>query len=117
MEKKLRLEDVPEAIIEIDRKVTKIEALLKDLQYISNSSKVDSLLTVQKVADLLEVTPSTIYRYTRNNTIPVCKGPSTKRLYFSRQQIIDWIKSGRRKTVTEISNDVDSLLNEKGKSN
>ena len=50
---------------------------------------------------MLCLTVPTIYGFTQRNEIPFNK--KGKRLIFIKQQIIDWVKEGRRKTVKEIN--------------
>jgi hypothetical protein len=46
------------------------------------------------------------------NSIPYSK--KGKRLYFSKQELINWIKEGRQKTITEISNEANTFVKIKG---
>lgn len=66
---------------------------------LSNSSK-DELLTVDKAAELLTVSVPTVYGYVHEKSIPFMKRRG--RLYFSKDEILLWIKSSRRMTRDEI---------------
>ena len=89
----------------IDARLSNIENLLISIKYAPKEKnkhpESDELLTIDEVAELLHLSKTTVYSKHSKGEIPgVCK--KGKRLYFQRQVIIDWIKSGRRKTNAEI---------------
>ena len=69
----------------------------------------DELLTAVQTADFLSLELSTIYSLVNQKAIPYMK-PNGKRLYFSKQELIGWIKSGRKKTVSEMASDATNYL-------
>ena len=71
----------------------------------------DQFLTIQQAAEMLCLTVPTIYGLVHDAKIPVSK--KTKRLYFSKQELTEWIKTGRKKTVAEISLEADNYLSKK----
>ncbi|HMQ06047.1 MAG TPA: helix-turn-helix domain-containing protein [Saprospiraceae bacterium] len=78
----------------------------------------EQLLNIDEVANLLHLTKPTIYSKHSKGEIPgVCK--QGKRLYFQRDVIINWIKSGRKKSNAEIEAEAESYLskNKKGLNN
>ena len=68
----------------------------------------DHLLTIKQAAEFLNLSVPTIYGYVHRMEIPVCK--KSKRLYFSKQELIDWIKTGRKKTSAEIAAEADTFI-------
>jgi excisionase family DNA binding protein len=59
------------------------------------------LISIDEVAELLHLTKPTVYsKHSRKELPGVCK--RGKRLFFHRQTIIDWIKSGRKESNAEI---------------
>jgi len=68
----------------------------------------EQLLTVKQAADLLNLSIASIYGLTHRAVIPVCK--RGKKLYFSRQELLDWIKDGRKKTAKEIDAEAERHL-------
>lgn len=104
----LTLEKLPEAVNQLFNKLESIESLLLDKS--GDQSEVDQLLTVSQVASFLDLSIPTIYGYVSRAEIPVCKRKHTKRLYFSKQDITNWIKKGRRKTISEIESEADNQL-------
>jgi len=70
--------------------------------------ETDQFLTIQKAAEMLCLSVPTIYGLVHDAKIPVSK--KGKRLYFSKQELTEWIKTGRKKTVSEISSEADNYL-------
>ncbi len=68
----------------------------------------DQLLTIQQAGDLLNLSIPTLYGYVHRAEIPVCK--KGKRLYFSKDDLTNWIKEGKKKTFAEISAEADLYL-------
>jgi excisionase family DNA binding protein len=74
--------------------------------------ETDQLLTIQQVADFLSLSVPTIYGLVSKAEIPCMK--RGKRLYFSKDEIKNWIKAGRKKTLAELDSEADDyLLNQK----
>lgn len=79
----------------------------------------EQLLTIQEAAKLLSLTVPTMYSKVSKGELPVCKAPGSKRLYFSRTELIDYIKTGRKKSNAEIEQEAKAYLsnNNKGLNN
>jgi len=73
----------------------------------------DQLLTIQQAAELLNLSVPTIYGLVSRSVIPVSK--KGKRLYFSKQELLNWIKEGRKKTKGEIEAEAQEYINRKRK--
>ena len=101
----------------IEARLSNIENLLLDLKHSSQEGNVqtetDELLTVEGAAKLLILSVPTVYGLVSKNEIPVSK--KGKRLYFSKQELTDWIKTGRRRTSAEIEIQAKTFLNRKAK--
>ncbi|KAA9350036.1 helix-turn-helix domain-containing protein [Larkinella humicola] len=69
---------------------------------------VNELLTVGEAADLLSLTSQTIYGLVYERKIPFSK--QGKRLYFIRQDLLDWVKSGRQKTANELDEQARQII-------
>ncbi|MFA6924390.1 MAG: helix-turn-helix domain-containing protein [Bacteroidales bacterium] len=109
---KITFDQLPQAVEELNEKLTNIEKLLLSNSN-QNQKEEDELLTVQQAAHLLCLSVPTIYGLVQRSEIPVCK--RSKRLYFSKQELYNWIKSARRKTNSEISVDADNYLKHQSK--
>ena len=84
-----------------------IERLLLEKSNESNQ-EADQLLTIKQAADLLNLSVPTIYGLTQRAAIPVCK--QGKRLYFSKLELLNWIKLGRKKTFAEIAKEASNYI-------
>jgi excisionase family DNA binding protein len=89
-----------------------IESSLKrliPLQYTDNQLHTrNQLLNISQVAEYLSLSVPTIYGLVSKSQIPSMK--RGKRLYFSLDEITEWVKSGRRKTKREIDTEIDNYL-------
>jgi len=77
-----------------------VRKALKESLLASNDPVKDELLTIESAADLLSVTVPTVYGYVHQRAIPCMKRRG--RLYFSKLELLAWIRSGRRSTTDEI---------------
>lgn len=87
----------------IARRLSSIEELLLDIKHRPASASIlpiDELLTVKQAADLLDLTTATIYGLVYEKRIPFNKPGG--RLYFNRDQLLEWVKNGRKATTQEL---------------
>src|SRR4030095_5932089 len=103
----LTFNELPKAVSQLYDKLTNIERLLLS-QSNEQQHEADKLLTIQQASEFLNLSVPTLYGYVHRMEIPVCK--KSKRLYFSKQELTDWIKSGRKKTSAEIAVEADSYV-------
>ena len=77
----------------------------------------EQLLTVLEAAEFLSLTVPTIYSKVSKGELPVMK--RSKRLYFSRTELLEYIKDGRKKSNAEIEQEAEAYLlnNKKGLNN
>lgn len=87
---------------EIMRELKKLEQLLAQ-QHQSQKP----ILTVGECAELLGISVSYIYRLTSEKRIPHYK-PHGKRIYFRRDEVIDWALSHRITPDSEITDSIRS---------
>ncbi len=93
----------------IDARLKNIELLLLELKHdVIPVDRADrrnnSPLTVQDAADFVNLAVPTIYGLVSRREIPFSK--KGKRLYFLKDELTEWIQTGRRKTVAEIEKEV-----------
>jgi excisionase family DNA binding protein len=80
-----------------------VEQLLELLSISSQPKPLScpkKLLSVGEVAELLGYKVSNIYALTHRREIPFMK--KGRKLWFKEDEIQEWVKSGRKKTVTEL---------------
>ena len=94
----ITFEQLPQAVSELHDKLNNIEQLLREGKL--HAPEEDELLTILGASKFLNLSTQTVYGKVSRNEIPVNK--QGKRLYFYRSELVDWIKSGRKKTVSEI---------------
>ncbi|WP_035644079.1 helix-turn-helix domain-containing protein [Flavobacterium sp. ASV13] len=103
-----KFEDLPNLIGELFVKNENIEKLLQEYK-LSNSLERDELLTVSDAAKILKL--SVVLYYTKVCKNEILANKQGKRVYFYRTELLDWIKSGRIRTISEIQRDVESNIN------
>lgn len=106
---------------EIDARLSNIETLLLDIKHAqpiaTPTEPQDNMMTIQEAAKFLNLTVPTLYSKVSKGELPVMK--RSKRLYFSRTELMDYLKEGRRKTTDEIEQEAKAHLsnNKKGLNN
>ncbi len=98
-------------LIEINAKANRIGEAVKILQAKFKSTEDEDILDFNSACQFLKVKPATLYKWTSQNFI--CYFKKGSKLYFSRNDLIEWVKSGRVKTKIELDDEVDDLLNSK----
>lgn len=99
----------------IDARLSNIETLLLDLKHNpkeqGDQPPADELLTVQDTAKFLTLSVPTIYGLIAKGELPVMK--RSKRCYFSKIELINYLKQGKRKTFAETASEADQYLTKK----
>ena len=87
----------------IDARLRNIESLLLDIKHhpAEKIAEEDQLLTIKEASKFLNLSVQTVYGYVHRSEIPVCK--VSKRLYFSKKELTEWVKSARKHTLAEAS--------------
>jgi excisionase family DNA binding protein len=70
-------------------------------------TEVDEIGGIDLAVKITGKAKPTIYNLVSNRRIPHSK--RGKQLYFSRRELLEWISSGKRKTVSEIQLDAQKL--------
>ena len=105
-----KFEELPRAIGLLHEKLDNIERMVQNLQ--PEKETAPDLLTVAEAATLLTLAVPTIYSKASRREIPFCK--QGKRLYFSRGELLEWIKSGKKKTFKELREEAEVYLRKSG---
>jgi excisionase family DNA binding protein len=99
----------------IEARLSSIENLILDLKHqpkqVETTEHPDQLLTIQQAAEFLNLTVPTIYSKVSKRELPVMK--RSKRLYFSRIQLMEYVKEGRKKSNAEIEQESNQYLTTK----
>ena len=105
----------------IEARLSSIENLILDLKHkpqrVEPTEQVEQFLTIQEAAEFLSLTVPTMYSKVSKSELPVMK--RGKRLYFSRTELLNYIKDGRKKSNAEIEQEAEAYLlnNKKGLNN
>ncbi|MFY7733736.1 MAG: helix-turn-helix domain-containing protein [Bacteroidia bacterium] len=117
MEQVLTFDKLPEAVIMLTKEVSELKRLLIEKQEQPTNDEPEQLLTIQEAAEFLSLTVPTMYSKVSKGELPVMK--RSKRLYFSRTELLDYLKDGRKKSNAEIEQEAKAYLlnNKKGLNN
>jgi excisionase family DNA binding protein len=107
MENLLTFDQLPVAVSNLAAKLDKIEQLLIESSK-HTSDQPDRFLNIQQAAELLTLSVPTIYSKVSKNELPVMK--RGKRLYFSFDELMNYLKDGRKKTNSEIIAEASNYL-------
>ena len=110
-----KFEQMPMAIAQMQTEVHEIKILL--LQKVEPQLEPDDPINIHRASEITGFTVPTIYGYCQRNEIPYYK--KGNKLYFFKSEILDWIRTGKQKTIKEIQEDANLYLlnNKKGLSN
>lgn len=89
------------------------EAQAELLQRQAPTEHPDQLLTIQEAAKFLHLSVPTIYTQVSRGELPVMK--RNKRLYFSKAELVGYLKGGRKKTNAEIEAEAEAYLSQRKK--
>ena len=113
MEQTLTFDKFPEAVTMLTNEVRELKRLLIEKQEQTPTEHPEQLLTIQQASELLNLTVPTMYSKVSKGELPVMK--RGKRLYFSRAELMDYIKEGRKKSNAEIEAEAEAYLSNKKK--
>ncbi|MEI8049342.1 MAG: helix-turn-helix domain-containing protein [Bacteroidota bacterium] len=106
-------DNLPSVVNELQNDVTWIRRFLQQQEsHVQNSSAEGKFLTVPEAAEFLGLATQTVYGLIHRKQIPCMK--RQKRVYFSKQELTEWIQSGRMKTRDEIAAQSHPVLIKRG---
>lgn len=97
--KNYTFDEMPNLLAKIEKRLDKIEEILSENSSATNS-EVD-YIDAQKACEILKFTKPTLYSKVCKRELPFYK--QGNRLYFSKAELLDWIKDGKRKSANEIN--------------
>ena len=98
-------DSLPQVVQELNSKIDNITMLLESAK---PAEKKNDLLNIQEAANFLNLSKSTLYNKVNKRELPVMK--QGKRLYFSKTELVDYIKSGKILSEKEIEDQTDNFL-------
>jgi excisionase family DNA binding protein len=105
--KYISFDNLPLAISSLAEEVKQIKALILESSTIDGT---DSLLTIEETSEFLHVKKQTLYSYVSKGLIPHHK--KAGRLYFLKNELIDWIKSGNKR-VFDVEEEAKKIISKR----
>lgn len=93
--------ELPDVVRRLFEKVERIEQIVANLLPAEGNDL--ELLDVAEAAEYLKITPGALYTKVSRKEIACSK--AGRKLYFSREDLKEYIEHGRRKTAAEIQNE------------
>ena len=97
----LTFEQLPEAVTNLTREVSALRQLLISKE--QHTEQQEQFLTIQQAAEFLCLTVPTIYSKVSRRKLPFMK--QGKRLYFSKSELSDYLRRGKKATAAEMEAD------------
>lgn len=110
MTQTISFEEMPRVLAIMSSRLEAIESLLLNSPNKSIPEESDELMGVKETAEFLGLSVHTIYGKVSKGELPVMK--RAKKLYFSRVELLDYLRRGRRKTNTEIQELAEAYSNQ-----
>jgi predicted DNA-binding transcriptional regulator AlpA len=104
-------DQLPYVVAQLTNELQELKNLL--LQKVNSSPEIETPININGVSKLTELSLPTLYGYVQRNEIPYYK--KGNRLKFFTSEIIDWIKTGKQKTVQEVETETDNYLSKRKK--
>jgi excisionase family DNA binding protein len=100
---------------EYNEMIRELLAGLKQVEQVTSvQNDPDIVMTLEHACKFLNIARPTMYGMTSRRTIPFMK--RGKKVYFRKDDLIEWLNKGRRKTVEELTNEsIASLKKRKNK--
>jgi len=111
MEQIFTFDQLPEAVSQLGKKLDQIERLILQSSSHHTQSQIDQYIKIEEAAEILGLAVPTIRSKMCRGELPYMK--KGKRVYFSRQELMEYIRQGRRKTNSEIQGEVNQYLSPK----
>jgi len=103
----ITFEQLPTAVSQLQDKLDNIERLLLETAHKPKEDS-DQLLTVDQCAEFLSLSKPTIYGLISQGKIPCMK--QGKRVYFSKAEVLNYLRAGRKKSLSELQMEADQFL-------
>jgi hypothetical protein len=89
-----------------------LREVMKERELEGSEVPTEQLLTAKDAAKLLDLTVHTIHNKANKGELPYMR--RSKRIYFLRDELIEHLKAGRKRSNDEIEREAESYLNKRG---
>ena len=95
----ISFENLPSAVAHLNNQVEELKELILRKESVSIPQK-KTPIDIEKACEIIGKAKPTVYTLVRTRQIPCYK--SGKKLYFFEDELLEWIRNRRRKTMVEI---------------
>lgn len=99
----ITFENLPKAVAHLVKEIGEIKLLIQNVQ-IYESKELSIPIGIEEASQLIGKAKPTIYALVRQRKIPSYK--YGKKLYFFKDELLEWISKARKKTIQEIESEV-----------
>ncbi|WP_434981374.1 helix-turn-helix domain-containing protein [Daejeonia sp. YH14] len=99
----ISFETLPKAVAFLNDQIAELKALVENSRTSAKSSDKKIPIDLDAACQILGKAKPTIYTLVRTRKIPCYK--NGKKLYFFEDELLEWIRNGKRKTLSEIDED------------
>ncbi|MCT4664945.1 MAG: helix-turn-helix domain-containing protein [Flavobacteriales bacterium] len=108
MTEDLSFDKLPKAVAILMKEVFEIKRLLVEIEGQNNIPEPELFLTIKETAKFLNLKVPTIYSKVSRGELPVMK--RGKSLYFSKAELIEYLKEGRKMSNSDLDKQVENYL-------
>ena len=106
----LTFDQLPQAVTILTAELRELRKLILQKKE-PQKEQTEEFLNIKQAAELLNLSVPTMYSKVSKNELPVMK--QGKRLYFSRTELIAYLRSGKKKSQAEIEAEAEQYFNHK----
>jgi excisionase family DNA binding protein len=107
---KISFDNLPQAVAHLVNELETIKSLVEKSQR-PHVKEQRIPIGIDEACKLIGKAKPTVYTLVRKRILPSYK--NGKKLYFFRNELLEWIENGRRKTLEEINEDSQSYFEQK----
>ncbi len=104
----ITFDSLPVLVHQLSVKLDKIEKLLANGNYVDKREIQDSLMSIEAAAKYLNLSKYTLYTKVQQGVLHAIKPKGTKRLYFTRKDLQDYIQP--ENANSDLQNESNGLL-------
>jgi len=103
----ISFDQLPQAVGQLAAKLDRIEQLLQKQSPPPKEAK-DDIVNIDAACKILDLAKPTVYGLVSQRKLPFMK--KGKKLYFSRQELTEWLQHGHRAVKDDLETIVDNAL-------
>lgn len=103
----ITFEKLPEAVAHLIKEVSAIRVIVEEKEKTTKTKRIP--IEIDEACKIVMKAKPTLYTLVRKGLIPCYK--NGKKLYFFEEELLEWIASGKKKTIEEIKEEVHAEMN------